>query len=49
MFDVTNRVSFNELARWIYDVRERSDENVVIGIVGNKIDTQNRAISRDEG
>ena len=47
VFDVTNRNSFNEVRKWIYDVRERSDENVMIGIVGNKIDSNARAVGRE--
>ena len=34
---------------WIYEVRERADEHVVIGIVGNKCDLHNRNVSRQEG
>lgn len=49
VFDVTNRNSFNDVPRWINDVRERSNENVVIGLIGNKIDLDRRAVSREEG
>lgn len=49
VFDVTNRNSFNEVPRWFNDVRERSNENVVIGLIGNKIDLDRRAVSREEG
>lgn len=47
MFDVTNRNSFNNVSSWIHDVRERANENCVIGIVGNKVDLDRRAVSRE--
>ena len=46
VFDVTNRQSFNNVRRWIYDVRERADEHVILGIVGNKIDSNVRSVSK---
>lgn len=50
IFDVTNRNSFNNVTRWLHDVRERANEGVAIGIVGNKSDLfDRRAVSRDEG
>ena len=33
---------------WINEVRERADENVVVGIVGNKCDLNKRSVSRPE-
>ena len=38
MYDVTNRRSFEALQTWLGDVKERADKNVVICIVGNKMD-----------
>jgi GTPase SAR1 family protein len=48
VFDVTKKHSFDAVPSWIYDIRERSDENVVIGIIGNKVDLE-RVVSKQEG
>lgn len=48
VFDVTNRNSFGNVSRWISDVRDRANQNCVIGIVGNKIDLDRRSVSRDQ-
>lgn len=50
MFDVTNPHSFSSIEYWVNVVRERADERVQIGIVGNKADlTSKRMISREDG
>ena len=49
VFDVTNKYSFDAVRGWIHEVRERADEHVVIGIVGNKCDLANRIVGRQEG
>ena len=48
VFDVTNRYSFDAVRGWIYEVRERADEHVVIGIIGNKCDLSNRNVRKEE-
>jgi signal recognition particle receptor subunit beta len=50
VFDITNRQSFNDAFYWISEVRERSSESVVLGLIGNTIDLNNRrVVSRQEG
>lgn len=49
VFDLSNRNSFVDVPRWINDVKERANENVVIGIIGNKMDLDRKAVSREEG
>jgi GTPase SAR1 family protein len=44
VFDTTNQNSFNDVIRWIGDVKDRCNENVVIGIIGNKVDMENRRV-----
>ena len=44
IFDVTNRQSFNLLENWINDIKNQSSNDVVVIIVGNKIDLDDRII-----
>ena len=49
VFDVTNIQTFNNLDKWIEDVKNERGNSVVIAIVGNKTDkTDERCISREE-
>lgn len=38
LFDITNIESFESLDQWIRDAREASKNDLVLVIVGNKID-----------
>ena len=38
VYDVANRQSFLNVAKWIDEVKQERGENVVIAIVGNKTD-----------
>jgi len=38
IYDVTNLESFKNLSQWLDKVREYSDENVKIALIGNKKD-----------
>merc|ERR1719410_755610 len=51
VYDVTNRASFLNTAKWIEDVRTERGNDVVICLVGNKTDLGNekRQISTEEG
>ncbi|CAD8197088.1 unnamed protein product [Paramecium octaurelia] len=40
-FDITNDKSFQNLPRWIEDVKEERGDEVLIYILGNKIDLEN--------
>ncbi|CAK92900.1 unnamed protein product (macronuclear) [Paramecium tetraurelia] len=40
-FDITNEKSFQNLPRWIEDVKEERGDEVLIYILGNKIDLEN--------
>lgn len=49
-YDVNDRKSFNELPKWLSDVREMGSDNITIILVGNKIDREyDRAVPTDEG
>ena len=57
LFDVTKEETFNNVSNWINDVKENSnlsiggdgEENVTIFLLGNKIDSPERIISREQG
>ena len=51
VFDVTNRASFVNTAKWVEDVRAERGTDVVICLVGNKTDLGNdkRQVSTEEG
>ena len=38
IYDITNLKSFNNLKGWLQKIREYSDENVKIALIGNKKD-----------
>ncbi|CAD8180556.1 unnamed protein product [Paramecium pentaurelia] len=48
-YDVEVKSSFASLIKWIQDVRQERGNDVIIFIVANKIDVDNRVISTEEG
>ncbi|XP_008057003.1 ras-related protein Rab-41 [Carlito syrichta] len=50
VYDITNINSFKKTDKWVEDVRAERGDNVVIMLVGNKIDLNNkRQVSAEEG
>lgn len=50
VYDVSNRQSFQKLDQWLYELETYSTRtNIVKMLVGNKIDKDTRAVTRDEG
>ncbi len=48
-YDVTSRKSFENTNKWIDDVRTERGQNVIIVLVGNKIDLEeDRQVSAEE-
>lgn len=41
VYDITNTVSFEQTTKWIDDVRRERGNNVIILLVGNKVDLEN--------
>jgi Ras-related protein Rab-11A len=41
VYDVTNRTSFENLVRWLEEMRENAYSKMSIILVGNKIDLEN--------
>ena len=58
LFDVNNRETFDNVTKWMADVKENSNKNtnnqtgkevgIPIYLIGNKIDKPNRAVNREE-
>eukprot|EP01119_Soliformovum_irregulare_P005071 TRINITY_DN1644_c0_g1_i1.p1 TRINITY_DN1644_c0_g1~~TRINITY_DN1644_c0_g1_i1.p1 ORF type:complete len:136 (+),score=38.41 TRINITY_DN1644_c0_g1_i1:316-723(+) len=50
VYDITRRETFDRLSEWLEDCRKYANENIVIMLIGNKCDLQEkRQISREEG
>ena len=49
MYDVTSSVSFSNIKTWIIQIRENTSEQIKICLVGNKIDSDSRKISYEDG
>jgi Ras-related protein Rab-2A len=50
VYDITRRDTFNHLTRWLEEARQNSNTNMVIMLIGNKSDLeQRRAVSTKEG
>ena len=50
VYDVTKRDSFDNVSRWLYEVKNHSHEKVEVVLVGNKVDMkEKREISYEDG
>ena len=50
IYDITNRRTFENVQQWISQIREETSQNVVIYLIGNKIDMkEERRVSTEEG
>ncbi|EZG65918.1 Rab GTPase family 11 (Rab11)-like protein [Gregarina niphandrodes] len=49
VYDLSKKNSYVNVSRWLKELRDHADQNVVILLVGNKADLQHlRAVSQDE-
>ncbi|RAL49109.1 unnamed protein product [Cuscuta campestris] len=49
VYDVTRHVTFENVARWLKELRDHTDQNIVIMLVGNKADLRHlRAVSTED-
>jgi len=49
VFDLTRKDTFRNVARWVEDVKNNSNKDVIMVLVGNKCDLQQeRMVSREE-
>lgn len=50
VYDITKKTSFDNAERWLSELREHADPDIVILLVGNKCDLRHiRAVSTEEG
>jgi len=50
VYDLTNRASFNGLKQWILDLKEQGPADMILAVVGNKVDlVSEEQISIEEG
>jgi len=49
VYAVNNRDSFDSVDKWIEEVRKERDDEVLLVLVGNKIDLKSKEISTQEG
>ena len=50
VYDITRKLTFDNIDKWIADLKINGDENIMIFLVGNNSDlNDNREVSKDEG
>ncbi|CEP19250.1 hypothetical protein [Parasitella parasitica] len=51
VYDITRRNSFQNVSHWLKELRDHADSNIVIMLVGNKVDLSetSRAVTTEEG
>ncbi|XP_015670462.1 ras-related protein Rab-2B [Protobothrops mucrosquamatus] len=50
VYDITRRETFNHLYAWLEDARQHSSPHMVIMLIGNKSDMENRrVVQKEEG
>jgi len=42
VYDITKRQSFDHIPRWLEELRNHADKNIVIILIGNKSDLENQ-------
>ncbi|XP_065860107.1 ras-related protein RABA3 [Euphorbia lathyris] len=49
VYDITKRVTFDHVARWVEELRAHADNSIVITLIGNKADlTDQRAVPTED-
>ncbi len=50
VYDITKRTSFENLVRWLEEMKENAYSKMTIILIGNKVDLQNeREVTFEEG
>uniref|UniRef100_A0A8C6ZQV0 small monomeric GTPase n=1 Tax=Nothoprocta perdicaria TaxID=30464 RepID=A0A8C6ZQV0_NOTPE len=50
LYDVTNKASFDNIQAWLTEIHEYAQQDVVLMLLGNKVDsTQDRVVKREDG
>jgi Ras-related protein Rab-11A len=50
VYDITRHVTFENVERWLKELKDHTDSNIVVMLVGNKSDLRHlRAVSTEDG
>ena len=50
VYDISRKASFNNIDKWLFDLKNNGDENINIILIGNKIDLEHqREVTTEEG
>ena len=50
VYDISRKSSFNNIDKWLFDLKNNGDENINIILIGNKIDLEHqREVTTEEG
>jgi len=49
LYDVTSYSSFENISAWLSEIKEFAHDDVIIMLIGNKIDKSQRVVSREAG
>ena len=50
VYDITRKITFDNIEKWIGDLKVNGDANIIIFLVGNKSDlNDNRQVSKEDG
>ena len=49
MYDVTNQRSFDNIGKWLAQIKEEASSKVCTILIGNKIDSTERVVSKKDG
>jgi GTPase SAR1 family protein len=49
LYDVSNQTSFDNIRAWLSEIRQYAEEDVVIMLLGNKVDKATRVVTKEQG
>lgn len=49
VYDITSATSFENIDNWYDNIRQQRGEDIILGLIGNKLDLEPRAVSTTEG
>ena len=49
VYDVNNRASFDSIDSWYENIKSERGDDIIFGLLGNKIDLDNRQVTTEEG
>eukprot|EP00919_Chromeraceae_sp_WS-2016_P044281 GHVR01105628.1.p1 GENE.GHVR01105628.1~~GHVR01105628.1.p1 ORF type:complete len:160 (-),score=10.19 GHVR01105628.1:3012-3491(-) len=49
VYDVSNKASFESVQKWVDDVRHQRGEGVIIALLANKVDREDRDVTEEQG